>query len=66
MRQDIQEEWVGEGEVVAAGEVQVGFIGGGRVAQVNIKEGGGVRKDDVLAQLDVAEKRPNSHATLRK
>ncbi|MEK7488125.1 MAG: biotin/lipoyl-binding protein [Patescibacteria group bacterium] len=56
VRQDIQEEWVGEGEVVAAGEVQVGFIGGGRVAQVNIKEGGGVRKDDVLAQLDVAEK----------
>ena len=27
VRQDIQEEWVGEGEFVAAVELQVGFIG---------------------------------------
>ena len=55
-RQDIQKETTGEGMVVAADEVHIGFIGGGRVAEVDIKEGDAVHKDDVLAQLDVAEK----------
>ncbi len=55
VRQDIQEEITGEGMVAPAREVSIGFAAGGRIAEVFIKEGREVKKDDVLMRLDVAE-----------
>ncbi|MCR4322796.1 MAG: biotin/lipoyl-binding protein [Candidatus Azambacteria bacterium] len=56
VRQNIQEEVTGDGVVSAAGEVNIGFTGGGRVAEIYIKEGDTVKKDDSLIRLDVTEK----------
>jgi len=56
VRQDIREEVIGEGVVADAGEVNIGFVSGGKVAEVYVKEGSTVKKDDALVRLDVAEK----------
>ncbi len=56
VRRNIQEEVMGEGVVSAAGEVNIGFAGGGTVAEVLVKEGNTVKKDDVLMRLDVGER----------
>ncbi|MBI5912896.1 biotin/lipoyl-binding protein [Candidatus Azambacteria bacterium] len=56
VRQDIREEVAGDGVVAAAGEVNIGFVSGGKIADVYVKEGDTVKKDDALVRLDVAEK----------
>lgn len=56
VRQDIKEEVAGDGVVAAAGEMNMGFVHGGKVAEVYVKEGDAVKQDDALVRLDVAEK----------
>lgn len=56
VRQDLSEDVEGEGVVAAASEVNVGFVAGGRIAEVYVKEGNTVKRDDVLMRLDSAEK----------
>lgn len=56
VRQDIREEVGGGGVVAAAGEMNMGFTHGGTIAEVYVKEGDAVKKDDALVRLDVAEK----------
>lgn len=53
-RRDLSEEVVTEGMVAAASEVNVGFSVGGKIAEIYVKEGNTVKRDDVLARLDSA------------